>query len=60
MAGLAQAVMLDAILRRRPNDPAMPDLSAYLDEAAAYATDQGLGTLLAQARKYKFSATVAV
>ncbi|HEX6291286.1 MAG TPA: TraM recognition domain-containing protein [Herpetosiphonaceae bacterium] len=60
MAGLAQSVMLEAIFRRRPNDPAMPELSAYLDEAAAYATDAGLGKLLAQARKYKFSATVAV
>jgi hypothetical protein len=60
MAGLAQAAMLEAIFRRRPNDPAMPQLSAYLDEAAAYATDSGLGVLLAQARKYKVSATVAV
>lgn len=60
MAGLAQAAMLEAIFRRRPNDPAMPELSAYLDEAAAYATDSGLGVLLAQARKYKVSATVAV
>jgi hypothetical protein len=60
MAGLAQAVMLEAVFRRKPNDPAMPELSAYLDEAAAYATDNGLGVLLAQARKYRFSATVAV
>lgn len=60
VAGLAQSVMLEAIFRRRPNDPAMPELSAYLDEAAAYATDSGLGTILAQARKYRFSAHVAV
>jgi hypothetical protein len=60
VAGLAQSVMLEATLRRRPNDPAMPELSAYLDEAAAHATDARLRVMLAQARKYKFSATVAV
>lgn len=59
-AGLAQSVMLEAVFRRRPNDPQMPAIAAYLDEASAYATKDGLGTMLAQARKYKFSATIAL
>ena len=60
VAGLVQSAMLDATFRRRPNDPAAPELAAYLDEAGAYATNDGLGKLLAQARKYKFSATVSL
>jgi hypothetical protein len=60
VAGLVQSAMLDATFRRRPNDPAAPELAAYLDEAGAYATNDGLGKLLAQARKYKFSGTTSL
>lgn len=60
VAGLIQSAILTAVLDRRPNDPAMPAIDLYLDEAAAYATGAGLGTLLAQARKYKVSAFVAM
>ena len=60
VAGLVQSAMLDATFRRRPNDPTAPELAAYLDEAGAYATNDGLGKLLAQARKYKFSGTVSL
>jgi|GEM_PF-5356680 len=60
VAGLVQSVMLEAVLSRHPNDPAMPETEAYLDEAAAYATRDGLGTLLAEARKYRFSAVAAM
>ncbi|HEU4321771.1 MAG TPA: DUF87 domain-containing protein [Roseiflexaceae bacterium] len=60
VAGLVQSAVLTAALLRRPNDPAMPALELYLDEAGAYASAEGLGRLLAEARKYKLSATVAM
>ena len=60
VAGLAQAALQTAVLRRHPNDPVAPHTEAYLDEAAAYTNAAGLGHLLAQARKFKLSATVAM
>lgn len=45
---------------RRANDSTNVQIAAILDEAAAYATNEGLGTALAQYRKYQFSAIVAV
>jgi hypothetical protein len=60
IAGLVQSAVLTAALTRLPNDPRMPALELYLDEAGAYASAEGLGRLLAEARKYKLSATVAM
>jgi hypothetical protein len=60
IAGLVQSALLTAALNRKPNDPAMHEVEAYLDEAAAYANAEGLGKILAQARKYKLSAMVAM
>lgn len=60
VAGILQSAFLTAALLRKPNDPAMPQTELILDEAAAYCTGEGLGALLAQARKYKLSATIAM
>ncbi|HEU4326939.1 MAG TPA: hypothetical protein VFS21_27615 [Roseiflexaceae bacterium] len=60
VAGLIQSAILTAALLRRPNDPAMPAIQLYLDEAGQYTTAEGLGRLLAEARKYRLSATVAM
>ncbi|MDQ5850860.1 MAG: type IV secretory system conjugative DNA transfer family protein, partial [Chloroflexota bacterium] len=60
VAGLIQSTMIDAVFRRTPDDPANPTTEAYLDEAAVYATSTGLGTLLAEARKFNVSCTVSL